>query len=274
MYQLHQHQRVDIDADVYIARARRGYPELLLNLGYDECGVLDLVGGAELRRIAYPEPDFGIYAWLVSPDGASAHAFSGDELDYAFAMDLEAGEAVRVRVPDSSITPTDLGWFEPTFSVLDYERRLWRQAGDRFELATREQTAERLGPDLRAFLDHYVVKKLGAIEDEVYVRGRDSVRNPVGVYRWSTGQAQLVDTDGSMVDWCTAGGSLFLVYEKQVVQVFGGRSTVMMKAEEDELFVQINAFEHEGQVYLGLVGSAEDHDAPPKAYVTTYRATR
>lgn len=271
MFRLEKTSDVHLKSDIYVSRVRPGQPQVLFNDSYDGVRSLDCLDATLSEIIAFPEPDFSIYTWLVSPDGSRAYLFSPDQMEYAVELDLVLQKSRKVRLGEGFRPPTELCWFASTPYVLDYHDMVWTLKGDGFVKAGAEEADRLYTRDYRRITKRFVVKKMHWQEPGVYVRSREYPNKQVGYIPMTDGPSLLVDFDDNVIDVTHHRESLFTASDQEIVQHHRGKVRPVLAAEEGTSFLGLNVVEAAQWVFLCVLSATHDYSESPDAALTLYR---
>jgi hypothetical protein len=271
MYVLEKYREKTFDEDIYITRIRSGYAHLMLNAGYDGIHLLDCVSGEIVKTIAFPEFDFSIYTWVVTPDGRTSYLFSPDETDYALEIDLEQEKAKKIALVPDFEAPTHLCWFSPNLHILDYHYTVWVLRDDALVKADAKTADAHYTREFRRLTKRFVVVKMAPETNGVYVRSREYDVKHMGRISLANDTELLMEQDGLAIDVTHYGSSLFTAFEFQIVQFRDGQTRPELTAPEARFFVSVNVIEHQGVGYLNILSSSEEHLTGAEGTVTVYK---
>jgi hypothetical protein len=244
------------DEDVYIARLRATYSELMLNSGYNGIQVVDVATGRLIRKMVFPDglADFSIHAWLVSPDGARSYLFSGDPLEFALEVDHNTGLVGRVTLPGNFEPPTCLCWFAPNLHMRDYYGRNWALRNGAVVEADQPATPEPFRSRLRLdFPDQSLaVLRRHYPYEGAYVRNNSQM----GFVSFANASEQLLPLPDSVVDVALAPGGLFVCLEQGISLQNEQETQVVLAPRTGEYFISVESLSANQSMQL-LVLSAK-----------------
>lgn len=271
MVRLNEVRRVDLACDVYMARVCGSRPELIVNYGYEGLWSFDVASGRALPLIPFPDGKFSIYSWAVSPRGNISILSSVESGEGLLLVDHDQGSARRIDFNGELPTMTDLAWFSPTISVLDYEGGLWTIEGPSLRKATDAEVQTCLGYFQRRVLASYGVVKTDPYERGIYVYRMNNESVTHGFMPYDANQNPLLfRAEGSgSVDVTAYDRTLFAAFEDRIVmQIEGEDPKLLVAAPDNEYFLRVNVIEHE-RAYLAVLSSSKDHRTP-MGWVTLY----
>ena len=271
MYSLKKHLEIQFDEDIYITRVRCGHPHLMMNSGYEGIRIIDSLSGTEVGRIKYPEFDFSVYTWVISPDGNMCYLFSPDEAEYALEVDLERFEARKINIPEDFLAPTQLCWFLPNLHIMDYKFRVWQLRENTMVKVDEQTTHKYYTRDYKRITKRFVVEKMNPDTNGLYVRSREYPVKHIGYLALEGKKILLMEQDGSAIDVAHYKSSLFVVFNDQIIQYQKGESRKALSIPEDESFISINVIIYEDVGYLNVVSSAKDYLNTPTSTLRVYR---
>lgn len=274
MFSLYKHLEMKFKEDIYITRVRSGYSYLMLNSSYDGIRIIDCVSGEEKGTISFPEPDFSIYTWVVSPEGNKSYLFSPDETDYALELDLEKNSVRKIGLSKGFQAPTELCWFNPEFHILDYRDLVWTLKNNTFVKADLEAASKYYTNKFKRIINKFVVNKMEPSGRGLYVRSRKSTKY-IGYLPLLEGQdvlkGILMEQDGNAIDIAHYKENLFIAFESEVVQYRCGETDSILRITEEEYFVRVNIIIKDEIGYLCVLSSTKDHLTDVTGTITIYQ---
>ena len=273
MFTLHKHLEINFDRDTYIARVRCGYPHLLLNAGYDGIRVINCLAGTEIGAVAFPETDFAIYTWVVSPDGKKSYLFSPDkdDTDYALELDLEQLRSRKIALVKGFEPPTELCWFSPNLHILDYHYIVWTVENDTLVKASAEAADRLYTTPFRRITKRFVVEKMDPFGEGVYAQSREYPTRYIGRLSLAGESPLLMEQDRSVIDVTHYGNSLFACAESTILQHRNEKSVPALLVSEDAHFLCVNVIRKNEVGYLTVLSSTKDYLTGPVGTLAVYR---
>jgi hypothetical protein len=249
---------LEFDGDVYIARLRAAYPELMLNLGYNGIQIVDVATGRLIQKIMFPDgiADFSIYTWLVSPDGARSYLFSGEPLEFALEVDHTTGLVGRVTLPGNFEPPTGLCWFAPNLYMRDYYGRNWALRNGTVVEADQSAAPEPLRSRLRLDIpgQSLTVRRLHYPYGGAYVRSKTQM----GFVSFLSTFEQLLPLPDSVIDVALAPRGLFVCEEQSVSLQNDRERQVILPSRSGEYFMGIESLSVNQRTHLLVLSAKYD----------------
>jgi len=271
MYSFKEHCKLKFEEDIYMTRVRCGHPHLLMNLGYEGIQIIDPLAGTLVGKINYPEFDFSIYTWVVSPDGSLCYLFSPDEEKYALEIDLVKFKARNISLSEDFQAPTQLCWFLPNLRIIDYKFKIWELKENAMIKADEQTTQNYYTKDYVRTLKRFVVEKMDPDSNGLYVRSREYPEKRIGYLTLEGDKGFLMEQDGSAIDVARYQNSLFVAFNDEIIQYQDGDARKVLDLPKDESFISINVIIYKNIGYLNVVSSSKDYLNTPVATLKVYQ---
>jgi len=260
---------VPLAEDVYAARVRGPQAELVVNFGYGELCSLTCPAGAETGRVKFPDGDFSIYEWHLSPRGSVSYVFGTDEVDYAVRIDHARAAASKVLIPPGFGVPSGLAWWEPRFAILNTTDQVWIIDGPTFALASPEEADAIYTRAFRRITRRFAVTKGDPYDRGVYVYSREYENKTIGFIPFGGDDTSgvLAEHDGTAIDVACWRDTLFVSFEREVVMYQNGQGEIVFTPDDEEQVSRVNVIEASDGPYLAVVIGGEDMLNAPKSRV-------
>ncbi len=262
MYSSIKHLEVKFEKDIYITRVRPGHTHLMMNSGYEGIQLIDSISGIKVGQVEYPEFDFSIYTWIVSPDGDLCYLFSPDEEEYALEMDLRRFQAKKISLPEDFLAPTQMCWFFPNLRIIDYKFRVWELKNNAMVKADEQTSHNFYANNYERILKRFVVEKMDPDTNGLYVRSREFPIKRIGYLALEGTKTYLMEQDGSAIDVAHYKCSLFVAFNNNIIQYQNGEIKKFLDLPDDESFISINVIMYKDVGYLNVLSSSKDHSNP------------
>jgi hypothetical protein len=167
--------------------------------------------------------------------------------------------------------PTELAWFTPGLSILDYHDIVWRLEGDRLVKADAVGADQVYTVEYRRILKRFAVVKMDPLGPGLYVRSREYPTKTVGYIPLGRGEPLLMEHDGSTIDVTRHRDRLFVASDSEIVQFRGGRRFPFLTATEEIAFLRVNVVVIDEVAHVAVLSSTKDYSTVPTATLALYR---
>lgn len=260
--------RLSFGEDIYMLRAGGRRVELCFTLGNGAVRLLDVAARSH-RDLPFPQPEFLIHSWLITPDGTRSFLFSSDPLDYALALDHKQLAATKIRLPADFPTVTNLCWMSPDVHILDRKGGVWSIHGDEMIRVRPGDSDESLASFYRTLTGRYAIRRIDTEANGLCVIDQD--RQVFGLVSLRSGEVTMAPWSADMFDVAHRRGHLFACTEEEVAHFHNGHHEQVLTAPPGRQFWGLEAGSLGADGYLAVGSFDLSGKKRPYSYIDIYK---